>query len=502
MTSAGSAEVARALSHPARFAYQMLGTELWPIQIQIADSVVRNRRTSVAACTTSGKTFLEAALALWWVARYEDGIVVVISTTGTQLEEQFFAYLEILSGQARDLGRIDFPEITYAKAPRMKIGPSRYILGRAPRHGEGLGGFHEGHVLAIKDEASGLRPFVHEGVEGILSGGHAREAEFGNPLSAGTGFHKHHTTEAAVYNRFSISAFDTPNLAFLLEGIDPKLGTLDREAALVERLLATPDDEILAHVVNPKLTSALWVKDRAGPGGWGIGHPLWEARVGGRFPDEDKAALVPMAWWDRAEARARIDEDVEECWAGIDVAGPGDDETVLVIRQGRHVVLVQAWESADPRGEVLAALAPYRPQLQEIRIDAVGMGYYFAQHVRDQGYPVREVSDQGNPARDSARFRNRRAEQHWGLRERFQDDEVSGIMDPVAAQQGGYVRWKLNAKGQIELPTKDQMRSEGFDSPDRLESYVLCFMPEGGQHGQSKRWQESKGVLHGLGQEF
>ena len=54
--------------------------------------------------------------------------------------------------------------------------------------------------------------------------------------------------------------------------------------------------------------------------------------------------------------------------AGVDVAEGGDNETVLVVRQGARIVLKRAWAKADPRGEVAAAL------YGQYRILAAGAG--------------------------------------------------------------------------------------------------------------------------------
>ena len=73
-------------------------------------------------------------------------------------------------------------------------------------------------------------------------------------------------------------------------------------------------------------------------------------------------------------------------YAGLDVAGPGEDETVLYVRCGPRIVLLKAWLTSDPRGEVVAALQPFRAQLQEAKVDSVGIGHYMALHLRDLAF--------------------------------------------------------------------------------------------------------------------
>jgi hypothetical protein len=76
---------------------------------------------------------------------------------------------------------------------------------------------------------------------------------------------------------FTISAFDSPNLAGL---------TLDD-------LLALPD-AALDHCPRPYLVTRRWVREKYAE--WGPGHPLWEARVLGQFPTQAEDALISLAW--------------------------------------------------------------------------------------------------------------------------------------------------------------------------------------------------------------
>jgi len=70
---------------------------------------------------------------------------------------------------------------------------------------------------------------------------------------------------------------------------------------------------------------------------WGPGHPLWEARVLGQFPRQAEDALISLAWLEAASLRTESDARGPLC-AGLDVAGPGEDETVLVVREGSRIV--------------------------------------------------------------------------------------------------------------------------------------------------------------------
>src|SRR5215831_2394535 len=68
-------------------------------------------------------------------------------------------------------------------------------------------------------------------------------------------------------------------------------------------------------------------------------------------------ALIEWRWLDEARARrAAYDPSGGPVVAGLDVAGPGEAETVLCVRQGPAILDVAAWLDPDPRGQVLERL--------------------------------------------------------------------------------------------------------------------------------------------------
>src|SRR5262249_45999102 len=152
------------------------------------------------------------------------------------------------------------------------------------------------------------------------------------------------------------------------------------------------------------LTTRRWVKEKYYE--WGPGHPLWESRVLGNFPSQSEDALLSLAWLEAAKYREGGGDDGAFA-AGIDVAGPGEDETVLCVRRGPRIVLLKAWSGDDPRGDVLAALLPFKGRLNKVNVDTVGIGYYMAQPFRDQRLPVQEINV-GEKAHETEKYVNRK----------------------------------------------------------------------------------------------
>src|SRR5579859_7523462 len=82
--------VRKAIVDPVLFARRILGVELWERQVEILQSIRHNRKTAIKACNAAGKTFTLAVAALWYLARYKDGVVITTSATYRQVETQIW----------------------------------------------------------------------------------------------------------------------------------------------------------------------------------------------------------------------------------------------------------------------------------------------------------------------------------------------------------------------------------------------------------------------------
>ena len=342
---------------------------------------------------------------------------------------------------------------------KLELGPNRYALGLSTNEGVRFQGWH-GKILIVIDEAPGVLPEIYDAIEGIRAGGDVHVLALGNPLIASGPFYDAFTTNRAGWSLFTIGAFHTPNLA----GLD------------LDALLALDEDE-LDRNVRPYLISRRWVKEKYQE--WGPGNPLWESRVMGQFPKQAKDSLLSLTWLERAQARPPSTYPSNVVFtAGVDVAGPGTDETVVVIRQGDNIIDIRAFTSDDARGDVTAALLPYQSSLSWVNVDADGLGWYMAQHLKGH-FRVQEIQAGRSAINDcSEQFSILKAQLYWCLRERFEANQVSGLKDERTIAQLASLRYRHNARGQVVIESKDEARKRGVKSPDRAEAMMLAFAPE------------------------
>lgn len=439
------------VDHPVTFSREVLGADPWSTCEDIMRAIAEPRaRVAVKACHASGKTWTAAQIVLWWVAT--GGKAVTTAPTWTQVEELLWGEIHKAYHGARYPigGTLNETELELFKGEVLAKGLST-------DKGVRFQGWHGDRVLVVMDEAPGVRPDIWEAIEGIRAGGDVRVLALGNPTIASGPFHDAFTAQRSGWTTFSIDAFDTPNL----------------QGVTLEQLRDLPEAE-LDEAERPYLVTRRWVLEKWNE--WGEGHPLWDSRVKGRFPQQAEDSLYSLAWVEAA--RREASDPGGPVVAGVDVAGPGEDESAVKVRCGSVLLAEHSCHEADARGTVIRWLQPWRSRLQAVYVDEVGIGYHMMTHLRDQGLPVFGVNA-GEAPRDKERFINRKAEVAWSLRERLEAGDVAGLVDEATIGQLAGIRWRANARGQVVIESKDEARRRGVKSPDRAEALILAYIQSG-----------------------
>jgi phage terminase large subunit len=447
------------------FAREILGHDLWGVSEAVLHALSKPwARVAVRGCHASSKTFSAAEAVLW--TPFAGGICVTTAPTASQVNQMVWSEVHIMYPQAKQpLGG------ELLKTAVFRIAPDLYALGRSTDKGVNFQGFHarkDGFMLIVLDEAPGVQPSVYHAIEGVRAGGDVRVLALGNPDVPSGPFYDAFTADRSGWETFTIDAFASPNF---------EDETNPGHYLTLEELLALPEER-LAYAPRPYLITRRFVREKYDE--WGVTSPLWASKVRGQFPDQAADSLISLEWIESAKRR-EIEPTDDDVWeAGIDVAGPGEDETVLVIRQGGAIETMCCWSTPDPRGEVLAVLAEYRDRLRMIKVDSAGLGHYFALHLVDNGYQGRVAFvNVGESPHDGEQYSNLKAELYWGLRMRFQAGEVAYLKDDVTISQLASIRYSHNARGQVVIERKEDARKRGVKSPDRAEALMLAFASRG-----------------------
>ena len=94
--------------------------------------------------------------------------------------------------------------------------------------------------------------------------------------------------------------------------------------------------------------------------------------------------------------------------------------------------------------------------------------------LKEEGLEIIEIHG-GAKARDEERFANKKAEIHWGFRERLLAGTVDLPNDLKLKAQLTSIEYKKRSSGQIEIVSKEEMAKKDIESPDRAESVIYTF---------------------------
>jgi phage terminase large subunit len=448
---------AKARADPVWWMTKFLGSNLWPLQARICEMVRDTPEVAVASCHGTGKSYLAARIALWFLLAHPESIVITTAPTDRQVRGILWKEIGLAHHRARVPlgGKLLTQELHVAKG--------WYAWGfTAPDYDpDRFQGFHSKDILVIVDEACGVTQAIYDGIDGVLSSEHSRCLLIGNPTDPASPFAA--TMKRAGVAKLTIGAWETPN--FTSFGIT--------EDDIID---GTWSAKVTGPLPYPSLVTPDWAARMAAKWG-GRGSPLYEAKIAGRFPEAGTDTLIPLSWVMAAQER-ELDpgEPVELV---VDVARYGGDESVIGVRRGAVVRVVDSARKIDTMELVgrIVVQARKLPDRTPIKVDVVGIGAGVCDRLRELGHNVTEINAGSSP-RDSERYINARAEWSWGLRERF--DPTNGMVDIDPADddlacQLSTLRYKIDSKGRIFIEAKEDMKKRGLPSPDRADMLAYAF---------------------------
>lgn len=433
---------------------------IWPHQLDFSEAVAHvgkwkdhpvTDRVAIATCHSAGKDFSTATVATWFLNAFTPSIVISTAPTKRQVQYVLWGEIHRLHRESKQTlpGRLNLME--------WKINEKHYALGFTSEETdpERFAGFHAPHILFIVDEASGVHESIYEAIEGNLASGDARLLAIGNPLQSSGQFYRAFHEEKPQWKTIQLSYEQTPN--FGPKGVQAR------------------------YFILPQ-----WVEQRRKA--WGEDSALWQVRVLGQFPTEGTDTLIPLVLVEQARLRDRDRQVIHEIEMGVDIARFGDDETCVVVRQGKAVNHIEAWSKRDLMAtahRIKKLIIDHR--VRRVRIDVIGMGggpYDRLKEMQDAGELSATIEiipiNVAEKSTDDEKFKIQRDELWFGLAQRFRDGDVDELPDdPVLQSQLTSVKYDFNARGQLEVESKEQMKKRGLSSPDRADALVLAFAPSG-----------------------
>jgi hypothetical protein len=160
---------------------------------------------------------------------------------------------------------------------------------------------------------------------------------------------------------------------------------------------------------------------------------------------------------------------------GLDVAEMGLDSTVLTVcrtfENKYELIAVHAWDKKDTMvtaGKVDEFCQKYNPSM--INVDATGVGSGVASRLQEMHWPARAIKVGESPTNERAkgRFRNKKAEFYWTLRDVFEQGNISIIESGRLIEELSSMRYEFGSTRKVQIVDPEK-------SPDYSDSLMLCL---------------------------
>ena len=216
----------------------------------VLEALARGEDVGVESGTGTGKTFLGAAVVLWFLACWEDSIVVTAAPKLAQLTKHIWKEIGVL--WPRFQGHFPQAELLSSGVVRMRPAIEERESWAATAFGCGVGadessatkaqGWHAEHMLILTEETPGVHPAIMTAFENTCSAPHNLRLAFGNPDYEEDELHQFCLQPHVTHVR--VSALDHPNVvgddasivpgAVSLEAIERRKGLYAHIPAMYE----------------------------------------------------------------------------------------------------------------------------------------------------------------------------------------------------------------------------------------------------------------------------
>lgn len=391
-------------------------------------------RMAVASGHGVGKTALTSWLVLWFMSTRPKCQVVVTANTAAQLTTKTWRELSKWSRLA--LNRHWW--VWTATAFYHTLYPELWRASATPwskDNSEAFAGTHEtSGVLFLFDEGSGIDDIIYEVSEGAMTTSGAVWCVFGNPTRTSGKFHE---------------CFHSMKHRWFTYQVDSRNAKMTNKAQIAE-----------------------WIAD------YGEDSDFVKVRVKGEFPRQSASQFISADLVLEAIQRKMKPDDYRfhPLVIGVDVARFGNDQSVILKRQG-HYVFPEIVKRSGLNNMELAGLVVELYRKSQVHcivcVDGVGNGSGVVDRLKQLGINTIDVQS-AEKAFDPKVYVNRRSEM-WG---RMRDWLVAGGKlpnDKDLEKELIAPEFSSNRKLQIVLQSKDDIRKSLGYSPDIADALAFTF---------------------------
>lgn len=418
------------------------GPQDWQIDVLntlCGDGVIRLATTSGHGI---GKSALVSWIILWAMLTQPDTRGIVTANTETQLKTKTWTELgkwyRLCGGANNSQSRWTEGFKYGANALLSTTHPDSGRIDKvawSERSPESFAGLHNQgkRILVVFDEASAIHDLIWEVTEGALTDENTEIiwAVFGNPTRNSGRFFE-------CFHRFR------------------------------HRWACRKIDSRTAAITN-KAQIAQWAEDH------GEDSDFFKVRVRGEFPASSAEQFISSGVVAAAVDRSCPPDGSSPVVIGVDCARFGNDQSVILVRQGRKVL--EVIKLRDKRGTELARKVfetSRRHGADALFIDGGGVGASTCDALHAMGVRHFEVGF-GERAEDNGDngFANRRAEMWGRMKNWLERADIPN--DPELIADLGGPEYSYDNRMRVVLEKKDDMKARGLASPDVGDALAVTF---------------------------
>lgn len=396
---------------------------------QDSDAVIRE---AISSGHGIGKSAEVAWIILWAMSTRPNLAGVITANTEAQLNTKTWRELAVWHKRCLNAHWFNWTATKFYHVHH----PETWFVSSIPwneTRPEAFAGLHAEHVLVIYDEASAIPDCIWEVSEGAMTTPRAMWFCYGNPTKNTGRFRE-------CFGRFKHRWHHTQ--------IDSRTCKMTNKSEIQE-----------------------WIED------YGEDSDFVRVRVRGEFPRAGSLQFIPSDHVANARSRT-LEHSVYfhmPIVLGVDVARFGDDQSVILIRQGRKVITTFKYRSLNTvqlAARVIEKIREFKPLCTFV--DVIGIGAGVVDQLVELGYNVIEVNASNKPD-DEETYYNKRAEM-WGRMKEWLAGDADIPDDPELADElTGLEYGYTPTKFQIKLERKEDMKARGLSSPDCADALAITF---------------------------
>lgn len=407
---------------------------------------VKPIRIAVSSGHGIGKSCLSSWLIDWIMSTRPYAKGTVTATTNGQLATRTWAQIKAWTTKALTYDWFDVKDGRGSMELRSREAPSEWFVSAQScrkENSEAFAGQHAANSTSfyLFDEGSGIDDKIYEVAEGGLTDGEPMFFVFGNPTRNSGAFYD-------IFHKYR------------------------------DQWTCFKIDSREAQITNKPAIQA-WIDL------YGFDSDFVRVRVRGEFPNASDCQFIPQNIVEAAMARPSMEFHPGEhpvCVVGVDLAGPGSDDTAIATRIGPEVLKIEAFHETSVtamctriKEHVNWLYDTYGFEKVYVFMDSGGIGYPYVTLLKESNFPVNGVNF-GQGADKPMVYLNKRSEMWARMKEWLQgpmaklpdDDDLK--YDLVAPEYFHQI-----TDNRLALESKEEMKKRGLHSPDKADALALTF---------------------------